>query len=197
MTEPGKTLRGEFVDLRPLTVADAEMTFRWRRSARSARLNRGPESSAQQAAWIAARPPSEYNFIIELKGGTPIGTLSLVAIDMLNRRAEPGRFLIGEEAAAQGIPAAVEAMKLLYELTFDALGLLRVYGTIASNNHLMIKWQKYLGMAEEGRLRRHYFNNGAFHDAVVLGLLVDEYRAVTLPRMNALIAAGRARRAVA
>jgi RimJ/RimL family protein N-acetyltransferase len=197
MASHATILRGEFVDLRPLTVADAETTFRWRQSTRSTRLNQGAQSAAQQAEWIAGRPSSEFNFVIEMKGGRPVGMLSLVAIDMLNRRAEPGRFLIGDEAATKGIPVAVEAMKLLYALAFDELDLLRVYGTIASNNHLVIKWQKYLGMKEEGRLRRHYFNNGAFHDAVILGLLVDEYREVTLPRMNALIAAGRAQSAVA
>jgi diamine N-acetyltransferase len=56
----------------------------------------------------------------------------------------------------------------------------------------MIRWQKYLGMREEGRLRAHYFMNGAFVDAVCLGILADEFRADALPKMKALIAAGRA-----
>jgi RimJ/RimL family protein N-acetyltransferase len=183
--------QGEFVDLRPLTVADAAITLRWRLSARSILLNRGAETCEEQAQWIAARPSSEYNFIITLKSGHPIGMLSLLAIDKTNRRAEPARFLIGDEQAASGVPAAVEAMKLLYELAFDELQLLRVYGTVVSNNPLMLKWQKYLGMKEEGRLRRHYFNTSSFHDAIMMGLLVEEYRSVTLPRMQALIAAGR------
>jgi RimJ/RimL family protein N-acetyltransferase len=44
-------------------------------------------------------------------------------------------------------------MKLLYELAFDRLACCG--GIIAANNTLMIKWQKYLGMKEEGRLRQH------------------------------------------
>ena len=55
----------------------------------------------------------------------------------------------------------------------------------------MIKWQKYLGMKEEGRLRNHLYLGGQFQDAIFLGLLVDEYRKITLPRMNFLIATGR------
>jgi len=62
-----------------------------------------------------------------------------------------------------------------------------VYGTVASDNRLMIKWQKSFGMQEEGRLRRHLFLDGRFQDAVCLGLLEEEYRTVALPRMNALI----------
>jgi diamine N-acetyltransferase len=168
------------------------MTFRWRQTERAALLNRGARTVAEQAAWIAARPAAEHNFIIEvLSTGRPVGMLGLTDIDLANRRAEPGRFLIGEPQAVQGIPVAVEAMKLLYELAFDRLGLLRVYGTVVADNPLMLKWQKYLGMKEEGRLRSHYFMNGRFQDGICLGLLVDEYRAVTLPKMRALIAAAR------
>ena len=185
------TLKGKFVELRPLTADDAARTLRWRQNARAANLNRGAQTEESQAAWIASRPATEYNFVIVLKDGTPVGMVSVSGIDIVHRHAEPGRFLIGEEEAVRGIPAAVEAMKLVYQLVFDELKLLRVYGSIASDNRLMIKWQKFLGMREEGRLRRHFFINGHFQDAVLFGMLVDEYRSTALPRMNALIAAGR------
>jgi RimJ/RimL family protein N-acetyltransferase len=188
-----KVLEGEFVNLRPLQVADAALTLDWRGAQRARFLNRGAASVEQQAAWIAARPADEHNFIIELKHGRAVGMLSLTAIDAANRHGEPGRFLIGDEPAARGVPAAVEAMKLLYELAFDHLGLVRVCGIVAANNAPMIKWQKYMGMREEGRLRRHLCQDGQFFDAVMLGLLVEEYRRVTLPRMKALIAASRLR----
>ncbi len=189
--EVSGTLEGEFVNLRPLTPDDAALTFRWRQSERAANLHRGAQSIEQQAAWLASRPASEYNFIIVLKNGLPVGMVSVSGIDKVHRHAEPGRFLIGDEDAVRGIPAAVEAMKLVYGLVFDELKLLRVYGTIASDNVLMMKWQKFLGMKEEGRLRNHYFLNGHFQDAVMVGMLADEYRNIALPRMNALIAAGR------
>jgi len=183
---------GEFVDLRPLTQNDAALTFRWRQSERAANLNRGAQTVEQQAIWLANRPDSEYNFAITLKTGIPVGMVSVSGIDFVHRHAEPGRFLIGEENAVRGIPAAVEAMKLVYELVFDELKLQRVYGTIASDNLLMMKWQRFLGMKEEGRLRNHYFINGHFQDAIVFGMLADEFHLTALPRMNALIAAGRA-----
>lgn len=180
-------LRGTFVALRPLTVDDAEQTLRWRLADRARLLNRGAETVEQQAAWIAARPADEINFVIELASGEPVGMLSLVGIDRAHRHAEPARFLIGEPDLVRGIPAAVEAMQLLYRHAFDELGLHRVHGTIAADNRLMVKWQKFLGMREEGILRHHYFIGGVFHDAVAMGMLEDEYRAVTVPRMNALI----------
>lgn len=190
---PATTLHGEFVDLIPLTPEHAALTFAWRQGERAANLNRGAATVEQQAAWIASRPSSEYNFIIALKDGRPVGMVSVSGIDTLHRHCEPGRFLIGDEGAVRGIPAAVEAMKLVYQMVFDSLGLLRIFGTIASDNLLMMKWQKFLGMKEEGRLRRHYFINGRHQDAVLFGMLEDEYRAQALPRMNSLIAAGRPR----
>lgn len=185
------TLQGQFVNLRPLKVEDAALTLEWRRAARARFLNAGAASVEQQAAWIAGRPASEYNYIIELKNGHPIGMLSLTGIDRANHHGEPGRFLIGDEAAAQGVPAAVEAMKLLYELAFDQLELVRVCGIVAANNTLMVKWQKFMGMKEEGRLRNHLCQDGECHDAVFLGLLVEDYRKVTLPRMKLLMAAAQ------
>ena len=186
-----ETHSGEFVDLVPLTHEHAELTYHWRKSARAVHLNEGAASIEQQRAWIDSRPGSEKNFVICLKTGTPVGMLSLIGIDTIHGHAESARFLIGDEPAVRGIPAAVEAMKLLYTLAFEQLGLRRVYGTIASDNTMMMKWQKFLGMKEEGRLRSHYFINGRLQDAVMFGILAEEYRSQALPRMNLLITAGR------
>ena len=155
-------------------------------------LNRGATCVAEQAAWIASRPDTELNFVIQLHSGEPVGMLSLVNIDPTHRRAEPARFLIGEPALAKGLPVAVEALKLLYELAFDQLGLHRIHGTVVAENRQMLKWHLYLGMKEEGRLRQHQFIAGRFHDIVCVGMMESEYRTVALPRMNALMrASGR------
>lgn len=127
---PAPQLTGRFVVLRPLAAEDAEITYRWRHSARARHLNASAGSVEDQRRWIAGRPGNEFNYVIALVDGPDIGMLSLLNIDLANRRAESARFLIGDEAAAQGTPAAVEAMKLLYELAFDRLGLGRIYGTI-------------------------------------------------------------------
>lgn len=187
-------LTGTHVDLRPITVADAAKTLEWRLSSRASLLNKGAVTIRQQADWIASRPADEFNFIIQLKSGVSIGMISLGFIDQLNSRAEPGRFLIGEEDAARGLPAAAEAMMHIYTLAFDHLKLHRVHGMVAADNHRMIKWQKYVGMQEEGILRDHYFVNGRFQDAVCFGLLKPEYRAVACPRLKSLIAMARATR---
>ena len=178
---------GEYVALRPLQVGDAATTLAWRLGAQATLLNEGATSEAEQAAWIASRPDHEINFLIGLRAGDPVGMLSLVNIDLIHRRAEPARFLIGEPDAVKGQPVAVEALKLVYELAFDRMGLHRLYGVVVAENQQMLKWHSYLGMKEEGRLREHQFIGGRFHDVVFVGMMEREFREIALPRMNALI----------
>ena len=180
-------LTGRFVTLRPLKVEDAALTLSWRLSDRAGLLNHGAASIEEQSAWISSRPADELNFVIELRSGHPVGMLSLVNIDTVHRRAEPARFLIGEPDRVKGLPVAVEALNLLYELAFDRLGLHRVYGTVVAENRQMLKLHLYLGMKEEGRLRQHQLIAGRFHDIVCVGMMESEYRTVALPRMSALI----------
>lgn len=182
-----KFLNGRFINLRLIKISDAEMTFKWRKSTRAKYLNQGAKTIKDQQNWIASRPSNEFNYIIETKNGKPVGMISLIDIDLINLKAEPGRFLIGNKEKVKGIPVAFEAMKLIYELAFDLLKLHRVYGTIPEENTEMIKLQKYFGMKEEGRLRKHYYINGRFQDAIYFGLLVDEYRNITLTSLNNII----------
>lgn len=185
--ESGIELAGRYVRLRPISRDDAAMTLAWRLSERAIYLNRGATTISDQLDWIESRPPNEVNFIIELREGRAVGMVSLIGIDLANRRGEPARFLIGEPNAVRGVPAAVEAMLLLYRFAFDCLRLERIHGLVASDNQLMVKWQKFLGMREEGRLRRHYYLQDRFQDAICVGMLREEYLSTALPRMTALI----------
>jgi diamine N-acetyltransferase len=182
-------LVGDHIELRALRPDDAERTLAWRQGRRARWLNAGAETADEQRAWIMSRPDDELNYVIELRDGRPVGMLSLIGIDPVHRHAETARFLIGDEDGVRGVPAADEAMKLLYDHAFGELGLVRLYGFVPEGNRRSITWQCYLGMREEGRLRRHLHFDGAWHDAVCLGMLEDEYRTIAVPRMTALIAA--------
>lgn len=181
---------GRNVALRTLTVKDAAITQKWRTSGRAWLLNRGAQNVEEQAAWIESRPRTEYNFIQVLHDGTPVGMISLVDVDEVHRHAEAAHFLIGEPDAVRpfgnGVIAA-EATLLLHRFAFEVLGLHRIYGPVASDNVQMIRWNRYIGMVEEGRLRDHYWLNGHWQDAVMMGLCEDRWRSVTVPRLQELI----------
>jgi RimJ/RimL family protein N-acetyltransferase len=186
-------LTGRHVRLRPLHVDDAAITMTWRSGARASLLNRGAASVAEQARWIASRPDGEFNMIIELLDGTPVGMISLIDVDFHHRRAEPGRLLVGEPELATGVPVAIEALGLIYELAFERLGLERIHGIVAEDNRPVVKLQTYLGLSVEGRLRKHLNINGRLQDAICMGLLADEYRATTRSRISTLVAMSTAR----
>jgi RimJ/RimL family protein N-acetyltransferase len=79
-------------------------------------------------------------------------------------------------------------MLLLYDYAFGELDLSRVYGFINSENKLMIKWQKYMGMQHEGTWRKHLIaSDGLRNDAELFGLLKVEFETVTKRKLEALI----------
>ncbi len=181
-------MRGRHVMLRPIQITDAEVTYEWRRLDRARMLGGAPGSVEQQREWIASRSDDEVNWIVELSDGLAVGMVSLLDIDFSNSHAQSGRFLIGREEEAQGRPVAVEAMLLLYEYAFETLGIHRVYGYIAAENAQMIRWQEYLGMRREGVWRQHLKDvSGGYTDAVLLGLLAEEYVQRARPRMQQLL----------
>lgn len=185
-------LKGNFVDLIPLEIADAQLTLKWRNQDRARFLNRVYSDEKGQVDWIKSRPLSERNFMLVLKSGEKVGMLSLINIDLDNRRAESARFLIGEEEKCAGEPIATEAMFLLYRYAFDYLKLSRIYGHVQASNRMMIKWQKFFGMKEEGVWRSHYKTDDGFDDAILLGILNDEYIHTAKKRFESLIKMGGA-----
>jgi RimJ/RimL family protein N-acetyltransferase len=178
---------GKYIKLRLLSPEDAAITLKWRLSDRAFLLNKGAENVAQQEQWIRSRPNSELNFMIELSSGEAVGMISLIQINTTNKNAEAARFLIGEEALAQGIPVAIESMMLLYQIAFEKLGLERIYGTVVEDNVLMLKWQKFFGMSQEGVMRKHYFINNKFQDAIMVGILKEEFFSKALPKMRLML----------
>lgn len=181
-------LNGEFIRLRLLSAEDASEVVKWRNSPKAKYLNKGSVTVEEQIEWIKSRPDNELNFIITDHDKKRLGMVSLVNINMINKTAEPGRLLMGETDDIKGTPAVYEALLLVHDYAFDKLGIKRVYGTIAEENTEMIKFQKFLGMKEEGRLRRHYFINGKFQDAICFGLLEEEYRSVYRRKLINMIA---------
>jgi RimJ/RimL family protein N-acetyltransferase len=181
-------LQGKYVTLRPITPDDAAITQKWRTGGRAYLLNKGAQTVDQQRHWIETRPPSEIDWI-QVVSTFPVGMIALVDLDMSHLRAEAGHFLIGEPEIVRpfGTKIAAEATALMYAYAFDMLGLHRLYGVLAADNERMLRWNKYLGMREEGRQKDHYYLDGHWQDGVLVGLAEEDYRAITIPRLRALI----------
>ena len=180
-------LKGDIATLRPITIDDAELTFKWRNSARARFLQRGAATIDEQRAWITARlNTDELNFVIEYKDSS-VGMIALLDINHRHKTVEAGRLLVGEEEFVGKAPVAFEAELLLYDYAFDVLKLHKICGNVMEDNYGMLKTKSYLGYKQDGILRDHYVYDGVYKNTVVISMLEDEYRKVCRPKLVSLI----------
>lgn len=140
--KPGlRVLEGARIRLRPLESRDLPSTRAWR-NRDDVRLwfrTTAPVSPEQHAAWWRGYSSRDDDlvFVIEekLDGGAvrPVGTISVYAIDRESGRAEFGRLMIGEPAAA-GRGLAREATNLLADYALSGLGLRQLDLEVRADN---------------------------------------------------------------
>jgi len=168
----------EPVYIRALELDDLERTYRW---------HNNPEiyktmgvfhhvSRATDEEWLhkkAAFSNTELNLAICLTNGSQhIGNIYLRNIEWIARNAEL-RIFIGElDQTSKGYGQA--AVRLLIQHAFRDLGLVRVYLFVLEDNKAAIKAYEKCGFVIEGKLRKHFFNEGKFHNLLVMGLCMDD-----------------------
>jgi RimJ/RimL family protein N-acetyltransferase len=99
----------------------------------------------------------------------------LVHIDYRSRKAEWGRFLIGDPSA-RGKGLAVEALYLSLRYAFFHLNLRRIYLEAYAWNEAARSLYDKFGFKVEGTYRAHIYREGNYHDIVIYGLLESEFR---------------------
>jgi RimJ/RimL family protein N-acetyltransferase len=180
-------LQGKVVILRPLTVADAELTLRWRQSQRARLMQRGAQTVEAQTAWIMRREQAgDLNFIMEYRGD-PVGMIALLELNRFHKSIQMGRLLIGEPEKVTSAPVAFESDLLLCDYVFATLRLHKLYGDVLEDNVAMLRTRLYLGYKKDGLLREHYNYDGVYKNAVAVSLLEDEYREICRPKLVQLI----------
>lgn len=168
-------LLGSIVRLRLLKEQDAEITFRWRHSARAKYLNRGAATVEEQRNWILRNAASgDLNFVIEYQE-KPVGMISLVDIDHTNHSCSTGRLLIGEEEIVGNVPVVFDAERVLLDYAFEELNIHSIYGPVMGTNTGVLKLRRYLHYQQAGVYKDHYFVDGNYVDAILFSLLKDDY----------------------
>ena len=112
------------------------------------------------------------NFAIEVEG-TFIGICRLFNLDQTAGTCELG-ITIGDHAY-WGKHYGREAVDLLLDYAFRLLNFRRVWLRVNGNNERAQRAYRAVGFVEEGRLRRHVWNDGAYRDLVLMGVLRDEW----------------------
>ncbi|MET7651251.1 GNAT family protein [Streptomyces sp. NPDC005486] len=111
--------------------------------------------------------------VVELDGGTLIGTAVLWNIDNHNRSAHIGLGLL-PSARAKGYGTDVVAVMCHYG--FIVRGLQRLQIETLSDNAAMLRSAERNGFVREGVLRSSAWVMGEFLDEVLLGLLVQDWK---------------------
>ena len=104
---------------------------------------------------------------------TIIGTIGLFDINYRHQYAKlkSTRIL----AKYQGTGIVFEVLMLLFDYGFNTLNLHKIFGDSFEENTPIITILEKLGFQKEGLLRNHYFHEGLFKNAVVLGLLREDF----------------------
>ena len=102
-----------------------------------------------------------------------VGTINTHTVDVVN-----GTFMFGIGLApeAKGHGYAGEAVVLLLRYMFEERRFQKCESGLYAYNEPSRALHLRLGFAEEGRLRRHAFLGGEFHDVLLFGMTIEEYR---------------------
>ena len=118
--------------------------------------------------------PADDSFAIHLRDeDEPIGVVSLMNISVANASAELSVIVGHPEDRHHGYGA--EAIAVLLDYAFGDLGLNRIGLSVFDFNEDAIAAYGKLGFREEGRLRGALKRDDAFHDAILMSVLKQEW----------------------
>lgn len=118
-------IKGERINLRPMGKEDTELVRSWRNAYANNFGDAGYITKEQQRLFYERYQESNVDkmFMVELKDGTPIGTIALYNISTPDRTADIGRVIIVDEQRGHGY--AEEAVNMVCKMA-DEMRLYRV-----------------------------------------------------------------------
>ncbi|WP_304453033.1 GNAT family N-acetyltransferase [Nocardiopsis sp. YSL2] len=111
--------------------------------------------------------------VVELDGGTLVGTANLWGIDNHSRSAHIG---LGLRPSFRGRGYGSDVVAVLCHYGFVVRGLRRLQIETLADNAAMLRAAERNGFVREGVLRSSAWVLGEFLDEVLLGLLVEEWK---------------------
>jgi diamine N-acetyltransferase len=177
------------VALGPLSREHIPLYLRWINdfgTTRTLGVPPRPMTLEQETAWYehAAVDDAWVGFTIyERSSGRAIGNCGLHEVDLANRRTVVG-IMIGEPDA-RGRGYGTEAMRLLVDYAFTALGLHSVMLMVFEYNIAGRRCYEKVGFREIGRRRESRWYNGRFWDEIHMDILTTEF---TSPVLSAVFA---------
>jgi RimJ/RimL family protein N-acetyltransferase len=138
-----------------------------------------PLTQIEEEEWFENKVKNQNSIIFSILYRKEDGSELLIGncgleIDWKNRLGQFG-IVIGEsEFHSRGF--GTEASKLLVDYGFNTLNLHRIELDVFEFNKRAIKAYKKVGFIEEGRKRKSHFENGAYHDRIMMSILREEWK---------------------
>jgi RimJ/RimL family protein N-acetyltransferase len=162
------------VELRALEEQDLPQLRDWRNAdwlrpfVREYRLL----NMANQHDWLdhISRSREVEMFGIDFFGGL-VGVCGLCNVNWVNKTAEVSLYIV---PAHQGKGFAIQVLELLRQKAFMEFNLHRLWAEIFEFNAASIALFERGGYALEGRMRKHVFKQGEYHDSLIYGLIRSE-----------------------
>ncbi|MEV0192532.1 GNAT family protein [Kitasatospora purpeofusca] len=175
-------LRGEKIGLRarheddiPVLLAELHDDVATSSRAESAPWRPIPPGSKESRVSLDRTDDTVASFsVVDLDGGALLGSASLWGIDSHNRLAHLG---LGLRPSARGRGYGSEVVAVLCHYGFVVRGLRRLQIETLEDNAAMLRAAEGNGFVREGVLRSSAWVMGDFLDEVLLGLLVEEWKA--------------------
>lgn len=160
--------RADDADAVHALFSDAEAMRYWSREPMT-----GPHEAAQLIDEIAALRADDtlYQWALRLDDGRLVGTVTLHAFSLVNRRCEIG-YMLSRPLWGRGLMH--EALDALIGHVFAHTGLARIGADVDPRNHRSIALLHRLGFRDEGLRRANYRLYGEVQDSQLLGLLATD-----------------------
>jgi len=175
-------LSGDKVLLRPLRMSDIEKVNLWRNDLDITRLTMGirfPKTIEMDEEWFnhVLRDKSNKNvyWAIDIQETEEcIGIVSLTNIDYVSGTCFFGRVIGEQENRGKGFGR--EVSRIVYDYAFNCLNIRKIIRYIVEYNHISLGILKNRAYEkEEGRLRKHFYFDGQYHDVIIMALFREDY----------------------
>lgn len=169
------------VYLRAFEIEDYKLISQWRHDDEVNNLvcgNRYFISSEREKKWVEQKIFDDreniYCAVCLKENDKMIGYISIIRIDLRNRKAEWGGVTIGDKTM-WGKGYATEAAKLMLHYVFNELPVNKFQACVLNGHNVTEKMFKTLGFTKDGVFRDEVYKDGKFHEIYLYSMLREEY----------------------
>jgi diamine N-acetyltransferase len=171
-----RMLETERVLLKPAEESDLKdlLELQWEKDLMKHMIFK-PLSIENQMEWFKSLGKENLAFTIFVKSRKNkdlVGLATLNQINHIHQRASWGMKL---KSNIQSKGIGFESSLILINFAFSQLNLMKIHADVIAENIVSRKLAEKVGTKEEGFLINHYFQNGKFRNAILYGILKEDF----------------------